>query len=303
MSDIVSIVVAGSINVDYVLRTPHIPLAGETVSGGEFAIFGGGKGANQAVACARLGANTALIGCVGSDAAGRDCTLRFLEEGINRNSIQSCQEFNTGSAMIFVADDGENCIGISAGANAMLGAAAIAEKAPLIASADILLLQLETPIDGINEAVRIAKDNDTTIILNPAPAQPLEAALLAKVDILTPNETEAALLTEMDCNTLADAELCSQRLRDMGPDIVIITLGEAGALINDKGCISTVDAAVVSAIDTVGAGDTFNGALAVALSERKTLQEAAAFATKAAAIAVTRRGAQASIPLRSEISE
>ncbi|MFK8051798.1 MAG: ribokinase [Woeseiaceae bacterium] len=295
------IVVAGSINIDYVLRTPTLPGAGETISGSDFLVVGGGKGANQAVACARLGADTALLGFVGSDAAGRDCLIRLAAENLDKDSLMTAKDKTTGSALIFVAENGENCIGISAGANTMLDASVIESKAPLISQADFLLLQLETPLDGIVAAAKLAKQQGTQVILNPAPAQSLPDDLLANVDILTPNQTEAAELSGMPCMTRDEAAAASNWLIDNGPTTVIITLGEQGALVNDGDTITMVNAPTVDVIDTVAAGDTFNGALAVALSEGQPLIEAARFATRAASLAVTKAGAQPAIPYRRDL--
>lgn len=295
------IVVAGSINVDYALATPRIPLAGETLTGDAFAISRGGKGANQAVACCRLGATTVLIGCVGDDAAGRDTLIALTSEGLITDQVTTVRGQHTGSAVIFVAADGENCIGISAGANAALDESRIRQHAAPIESAHYLLVQLETPLAGVRAAIDIAKAADTQVILNPAPACELDDALLAGVDILTPNQGEAALLSGLPCDDLEQAERASEALIERGAKTVIITLGAHGALVNDGDSCQRVPAPDVEAVDTVAAGDTFSGALAVALVEGQSLLAAVDFANRAAAVAVTRRGAQDAIPRRREV--
>ncbi|MEM7763173.1 MAG: ribokinase [Pseudomonadota bacterium] len=302
MTSTADIVVVGSINVDYVLRVPTLPRPGETLGGDTFSIFGGGKGANQAVACARLGAQTALIACVGDDSAGRERIEALNNDGIDTHGIDAIVNSSTGSAMIFVAANGENCIGISAGANAALDSARVMTHRDTLAAARIILVQLETPLAGVGTAVELAARGDATVILNPAPATQLDAALLGHVDILTPNQSEATALCGLPCADREAADAASEALRALGPQTVIITLGADGAWVNDRGERYHVPAATPERIvDTVAAGDTFNGAMAVALAEGESLPTAVAFANRAAAIAIGRHGAQDSIPFRTEV--
>ncbi|MEN7341396.1 MAG: ribokinase [Pseudomonadota bacterium] len=296
------IVVVGSVNVDYVLTTPRIPKAGETLAGDRFAIHGGGKGANQALACARLGGSTSLIACVGDDNAGRERLIELSESGINTTPVQSVPKTSTGSAVIFVADDGENCIGICAGANNALDTKAVDAHSALIRDAQILLVQLETPDSGINTALETAHAAGLTVILDPAPARVLSDRTLSLVSILTPNQTEASALSGMPCDTEEHARAVSEHLRSKGPETVVITMGEHGALVNHQGDIVRCPAASAGhVVDTVAAGDTFAGALAVGLAEERPLMEAVLFANRAAAISVTRHGAGPSIPHRHEV--
>ncbi|MEL7296064.1 MAG: ribokinase [Pseudomonadota bacterium] len=296
------IAVVGSINVDYVLRVPRLPKPGETLAGETFSVFGGGKGANQAVACARLGAQTALIACVGDDGAGRERIAALANDGVETSSIDAIVDTSTGSAMIFVAASGENCIGISAGANAELDAERISTHRDALAHARIVLVQLETPVAGVRTAVELAADAGATVILNPAPATTIDATVLRHVDLLTPNQSEATALCGLPCNNRDEADAASEALREQGPQTVIITLGADGAWVNERGERYHVPAATPKRIvDTVAAGDTFNGALAVALSEGQALPSAVAFANRAAAIAIGRHGAQDSIPFRTEV--
>lgn len=296
------ITVIGSVNVDYVMRVPSIPRHGETLSGSAFNVTLGGKGANQAVACARLGGDTKFIACVGNDAGGKQAVTAFRRDDISVGAIETVNGVPTGSAMIFVDDKGENCIGINPGANAELDETLVAQCAPLIETAGFLLMQLETPFPALTRAAVIARNSNTTVILNPAPAcDDLPAALLDNVDILTPNETEAARLVGFDVATIDDSKRAAAALHAMGPDIVIVTLGANGALLSERGETTHIPTHAVQTIDTVAAGDTFNGALAVALSEGRALADAVRFANAAATLAVTRRGAQDAIPQRGDV--
>lgn len=296
------ITVIGSVNVDYVMRVPTLPQPGETLAGSDFAVTLGGKGANQAVACARLGGDTHFIACVGDDAGGRQAISAFKNDGINVGAVEIVAGTPTGSAMIFVDDDGENCIGINAGANAHLDEPVIDQCAPLICSAGFVLMQLETPIDALASAAAMAHLAGACVILNPAPAaDTLPTLLLENVDIITPNQTEAARLVNFDVNNIGDAKLAAEALHAMGPAIVIVTLGADGALISHDGNVEHVPTSKVQTVDTVAAGDTFNGALVVALAEGRPLPAAVRFANAAATLTVTRRGAQDAIPTRDEV--
>lgn len=293
--------VLGSINVDYVIRVPYFAQAGETLQGRDFQVAYGGKGANQAVAAARLGANVQFIGAIGDDAIGQTMKQAFTQDGIQTDTVFPVPNQTTGLAMIQVADSGENSIVISAGANADLNDEHVAQYQAEIASADLLLLQLETPLQAVESAIKFAKQSGTKVVLNPAPARPLPANLLAQIDIITPNETETAILTGVKITDEQTACQAATIFHQKGIEIVIITLGANGVYVSDKGQGQMVAGFAVQAIDTTAAGDTFNGGLVTALLEGKPLLEAVQFAQKAAAISVTRQGAQSSIPYRSEL--
>ncbi len=296
------ITVIGSVNVDYVMRVPTIPRYGETVSGSAFDVTLGGKGANQAVACARLGGDTHFVACVGDDTGGEKSVAAFRRDGISVGAIKTVAGLPTGSAMIFVDDNGENCIGINAGANARLDISVIESCLPVIENAGFLLMQLETPLDALTLAASHARQHSVRVILNPAPAvDAVSAGLLANVDILTPNQSEAARLVGFDVASIDDASRAARKLQELGPVTVIVTLGNDGALVLDDDAIEHIPSRPVTALDTVAAGDTFNGALVVALADGKSMHDAVQFANAAGALAVTRRGAQDSIPLRDEV--
>ena len=284
------------------MRVAELPAAGETVLGRDFDIYRGGKGANQAVACARLGARTRFVGCVGDDAAGRDARAAMIADGIDCMHLYN-SDTHTGTALIFVNDAGENSIGVASGANASLSVEHIETIAPMIADSAWLLMQLETPVDSVVAAATIAHDAGVPVALNPAPAgRPLPPSLWSRLSNVTPNETELATLTGHSVATKQDIVTAANRLREFGADTVIVTMGSAGAMIVSNSGVEKVSTDTVTAVDTVGAGDTFNGALLVALSERQSLPDAVRFANAAAAIAVTRRGAQSAIPYRHELS-
>ena len=298
-----SIVVVGSSNTDMIIKVPHLPKPGETILGGEFTKAAGGKGANQAVAAARAGGKVTFIAKVGDDIFGESAVVGFREDKINVDCVLKDPIAPSGVAQIFVAEDGENCIAVASGANANLSVEDIRSSAEKIQSANILLTQLETPIATITEAVKIAKENNLTVVLNPAPAQPLPDNLLSLLSLITPNETEAELLTGIKVVDKASAALASKVLREKGVESVIITLGSKGAFVDNNGEQYIVSGFEVKAVDTTGAGDVFNGALTVALSEKKSFREAVKFANAAAALSVTKLGAQPSIPKISEIGE
>lgn len=284
------------------MRVAELPQPGETLMGQAFNIYRGGKGANQAVACARLGAATRFIACVGDDAAGTDAIDALSADGIDTTPVRRCSEQHTGSALIFVDDAGENCIGVAAGANHSLSTADVDQHDDAIRSSAWLLMQLETPLDTIMQAARIADAAGIPVALNPAPANAaLPAELWPLLNLVTPNRGELASLVGQNVDTDHELIAAAQSLSERGCKRVVITLGAGGAMIVDTHGATHVAGETVRATDTVGAGDTFNGALIVALSENKTLVEAVRFANKAAAIAVTRDGAQAAIPYRREI--
>ena len=298
------IVVVGSINVDLVVRVATLPLPGETVLGGRFASVHGGKGANQAVAAARVGGHTTFVARVGDDSMGRSAINAFQAEGIETDFITVTPECPTGVALILVDAAGENSIAVAGGANDRLSADDIERARPAIEAADVVLLQLEVPLAAVAHAVSIARAAGARVILNPAPACPLPATLLAGVDILTPNETEAETLAARGSDTVpssADTETLAGMLLGLGPRAVVVTLGAAGALVAVAADRTYVPAFPVEPRDTVAAGDVFNGCLAVRLAEGLDLVAATRFAAAAAAISVTREGAQASAPHRDEI--
>lgn len=297
------VLVVGSSNTDMIVRVPRIPRPGETVLGGAFSTAAGGKGANQAVAAARAGGRVTFVARVGADGFG-DRTLADLEAGgIDTRFVLRTAEAPSGIALITVAERGENSISVASGANASLSVADIEAAGEAFASADIVLLQLESPLAAVEAAVRKAGDRGVPVILNPAPARELDDALLAGVSVLTPNEHEAEFLAGIAVRDERDAREAARRLRDRGPRTVVITLGERGVFALSAGFEGHVPAFVVQAVDTTAAGDVFNGVLAVALAEQLALPAALRFAQAAAAISVTRLGAQPSAPTRAEIEK
>jgi len=298
------IVVVGSTNTDMVVRADHIPAPGETILGGTFFMNPGGKGANQAVAAARLGGNVTFICKTGQDIFGKDTLQLFQKEGINTESIISDSQYPSGVALITVSKDAENSIVVAPGANAALRKEEIEKvRTTIIEKADIVLMQLEIPMEVVEYTALLAHSKNIKVILNPAPACRLSEELLKNVDIITPNETEAALLTGVEVTDIETAKEAAKQLFEKGVKTVIITLGSKGALVYNKNEFNLVPAQKVEAVDTTAAGDVFNGALAAALTEDKNMLEAVEFACKASAISVTRFGAQASAPYKNEIDK
>ena len=295
------VVVVGSSNTDMVLRVPRIPRPGETMIGRDFAMAGGGKGANQAVAAARAGGRVAFVARVGDDIFGERALAGFAADGIDTRFVLRTPGAASGVALIDVDDRGENSISVASGANACLAVADVERAAPAIAGADVVLVQLESPLETIEAVLRTAGEAGVPVVLNPAPARPLEDGLLARVSVLTPNEHEAATLTGLPVESQYDARKAATRLRARGPGTVIVTLGDRGIYASAPGFEGFVPAFRVGAVDTTAAGDVFNGALAVALGEKRPLGDALRFAQAAAAISVTRPGAQPSAPNRAEI--
>jgi ribokinase len=293
------IVVLGSVNADLALRCERLPRPGETVHGEDFQTVPGGKGANQAVAAARLGGRVEFIGCVGDDAFGAAARATLVREGVGTAGLRTRAGVPTGVAMILVERSGQNSIALAAGANASVDAALVDDAAATIACASLLVCQLETPLAAVQHAIGIARRHGVPVLLNPAPAQPLAPALLSEVDILVPNESEAALLLAAPSGAL-DAAAAAAALRGHNAATVIVTLGGEGVCIADERGTRRWPAPRVQAVDTTGAGDTFIGAFAVARQEGLGTDDAVRFAQRAAALSVTRAGAMASMPTRAE---
>jgi ribokinase len=296
-----SIVIIGSSNTDMVVRSAHLPQPGETILGGTFFMNPGGKGANQAVAAARLGGNVSLVAKVGNDIFGRQAVKLFVEEGIDTAAILVDKVLPSGVALITVDDKAENCIVVAPGSNAALAPADVKQYQQKIETASIVLMQLEIPVETVTYAANTAYNKKLKVILNPAPACTLPDDLLKHISIITPNEKEAAMLTGIPVTDIPTAEEAALCLHEKGIETVIITMGAKGALVFHQNEFTLTEAPVVKAVDTTAAGDVFNGALAVALSEGKSMKDAASFACRAASIAVTRLGAQASAPYRKEL--
>jgi len=294
------IVVIGSSNTDMIIISPHLPGPGETVLGGSFTIVQGGKGANQAVASARAGGDVVFISCVGDDSFGQNSIAELTREGIDTSYVKIIKNVPSGIAMINVAETGENSISVAPGANSQLLPADIIKAEHSIKDADIVLMQLEIPIDTVATASKIAHKYKVPVILNPAPACRLSDEILSHVDIITPNESEAALLADMKATDINFSDM-ARTLKESGPGTVIITLGENGAFYFHDELEKHVDGYKVNVVDTTVAGDTFNGYLAVSLAQGDELEFAVKMANKAASLSVTRLGAQPSIPYIDEV--
>jgi ribokinase len=295
------ILVIGSSNTDMVIKTNNFPVPGETILGGRFLMNAGGKGANQAVAAARLGGMVTFVGKIGDDIFGKQAVQQLEDEGINVNFVAVDPENPSGVAMITVDRKAENTIVVAPGSNGTLSPEDFNKALSELHDAEFVLMQLEIPIPTVEYVARIEVQKQKKVILNPAPAAELSDELLQNLYIITPNETEAELLTQIKVSDEKSALKAAEALHEKGVEIVIITMGAAGAFLLINGESEIIQSPKVEAVDTTAAGDTFNGALAVALSEGKTIQESIAFANKAAAISVTRIGAQSSVPYRNEI--
>ena len=290
------VVVIGSSNTDMTIKGDRLPKPGETVLGGEFRMGPGGKGANQAVAAQRLGADVSFICKVGRDIFGDNAISGYQKEGIDCSRILRSDKAS-GTALILVDGNAENCIAVAPGANADLTPEDLDSVADVIRSADYLILQLEIPVESVLRAAKIAHEAGVYVILNPAPACHLPDELFGYISLITPNQTESALLSGVEDNLDAAVE----RLMQLGVKDVVVTLGSKGSLVISEGAKTLVPSLKVKAVDTTAAGDTFCGALCVALSEGCSLVDAAGFATKASALTVQKMGAQDSIPFRSDI--
>lgn len=294
------VVVLGSVNADLVLRCSHMPIPGQTVHGRDFQTLPGGKGANQAVAAARLGASVSFIGCVGDDAFGHQARQLLEAEGIDTQHLHSVAGTPTGVAMILVDDAGQNSIALAAGANAALSIAQVDAARATIQGAGLLICQLECPLPVVQHGIALAHAAGVPVLLNPAPVQPLPAALLALVDVLVPNESEAAALIGLAAGAASDSTAAA-RLRALGPRTVIVTLGARGVELASDAVDAHIAAPVVRAVDTTGAGDTFIGAYAAAWCDGASVSASIDYAQRAAAISVTKAGAIAAMPRRDEL--
>ncbi|HXF85561.1 MAG TPA: ribokinase [Anaerolineales bacterium] len=292
------ILVAGSLNADLVVRAPRFPQPGETLSGEDLQIIPGGKGANQAVAAARLGAKVSMLGCVGKDRFG-DFLLDTLKTNGVETSLVRRDDASTGTAIILVDANGQNSIVLSAGANGKVSPSDVEHAS--FATFSLLLLQLEIPVPTVLSAARRAKENNVRVILNPAPARELPAELITLADYLVPNESELALLSGMRVDDIPSAEKAARSLLSRGANQVIVTLGDKGALLVNHTQTLHVKAYSVKAVDTTAAGDAFIGGMAYSLLQNKPLEEALRYGCACGALAVTKFGAQPSLPSRDEV--
>ena len=296
------IIVVGSLNMDLVMRTPRVPVGGETLNGHEFSTLPGGKGANQAVACARLGSKVGMIGQVGADSFGDTLRDGLRTDGIDVSGVKKTASAGTGVAMILVEDIGQNRIVLAAGANGTLSPVDIEAQSTVIEDAAMLVVQLEVPLPVVQRAIAIAHAAGVPVLLNPAPAAPLPEDIWPLIDILVPNESEASLLAETNVSDATSAFAAARIFRQRGVGCVLVTLGEQGVAVIDDTGERHIPAQIVKAVDTTAAGDTFIGGLTAGLIEGMSLDQAVALGQKASALCVTRRGAQPSIPYRQELS-
>lgn len=300
-----NIVVIGSSNTDMVVKTSHLPAGGETVLGGGFFMNAGGKGANQAVAAARYGNRVVFVAKTGDDMFGSQVRESMKQDNIVTDYVFLDKEHPSGVALITINSEAENCIVVAPGANAHLTPADIDTATDEIRGADMVLMQLETPVATVAYAAQMAADAGVRVILNPAPApiEPLSEDLLKNLFLITPNKSEASRISGIDIKDMASAQRAAKAIYDMGPKNVIVTLGKDGSLVYDGAMFMRVEAVKVDAVDTTAAGDTYNGVLASVLAEGRTLIDAAHEASVAAAISVTRMGAQPAAPTREEIMQ
>ncbi len=296
------VVVVGSTNWDIAMYLPTLPVAGETVAGGKLQTGLGGKGANQAVAAHLAGgAQTTFISCIGDDDIGRSVQQVLSRVGLSLAHVSVIADAGTGSALIFVDAEGENCIGIASGANASVTPEFLQSKSDLLQDAEIVLLQLEIPMETVLAVAGYCAESKAQLVLNPAPAQTLPPELLSRIDILTPNRVELAQISGMEVNSLEQVELAALDLCNKGVGFVVTTLGAEGSLIVAGNRLTHVPAHLVEAIDTTAAGDVFNGTMAAELAQGSSIEKSVRVAAIASALSVTRRGAIASIPARAEV--
>ena len=292
----------GSSNMDLVVKSPRIPAVGETILGRDFIMTPGGKGANQAVAAAKLGAEVYFIAKLGEDVFAEQSLNNFKKEGVNTKYVIQTEEAPSGVALITVDDAGNNVIVVAPGANQMLSLGDVRKAESDIASSGALVAQLEIPLETVEFAARLANDSGVPFILDPAPAQKLSPELLKMVDVLTPNETEAQILTGIEVTSNRDsARTAAKKLLEYGVKSVILTMGAKGFLLANDDRMESVPAVKVDAVDATAAGDAFTGSLAVGLAQGKTLPDAALFANQVAALSVTKMGAQSSMPAKEEV--
>ena len=297
------IVVVGSLNMDLIVRSPHIPIPGETVLGNAFGTAAGGKGANQAVAASRLGAQVTMVGCVGTDNYGQVLVDGLQADRVDTRFIRRDPINSTGVALITVDDEGENSIVVVSGANWYLTPVDVELATEELAMADVLLLQLETPLDVIEQAARIANDHHVPVILNPAPARALPSELLGRVTYLVPNEGEASLLSGLPVTDLASAGKAAEHLRQQGVEVVILTRGNQGAYVSGVPKSFAVPAFPVKPVDTTAAGDAFVAGLAFGIASKQPIQEAVRIAAATGALATTKVGAQPSLPSADQVDQ
>ena len=295
------ITVIGSSNTDMVIKTSKLPVPGETILGGDFLMNPGGKGANQAVAAARLGGNVNFITKTGNDIFGKQALQLFEKEGIHTNFSATDPDHPSGVALIMVDEHGENCISVALGSNGYLNSIDIDKAKEQIIASELVLMQLEIPLSTVEYVAEIARATGVKVMLNPAPAQELSAKLLKSVYLLTPNESEAEILSGVKVKDEASASKAATIIKSKGVQHVIITMGSMGSFVSTDSEELMISAPIVQAVDTTAAGDTFNGALVAAMAENKSIMDAVKFATKAASMSVTKMGAQASIPYRKDI--
>lgn len=297
------VVVVGSSNTDMVTKLERLPIPGETLIAKGFIMAAGGKGANQAVATARLGGEVTFVARVGTDIFGEQAVQNFQKEGIITDFIVKDNENPSGVALIFVDQEGENCIAVASGANSKLSPEDVTAAKEKIKDAKVLLLQLETPLETVRYAARLASEAGAKVILNPAPARELDEALLNLITILTPNESETELLTGVKVEDERSAKEAAEILRKKGVANLIITMGTKGSFLVTEEQAILIPTKKVKAVDTTAAGDAFNGALAYAIAEQKPLEEAVRFANLTGAFSATKLGAQPSMPTLDELHQ
>jgi ribokinase len=299
----IPIYVIGSSNTDMVVKAEKLPMPGETIMGRNFLMNPGGKGANQAVAAARLGSNVTFVAKVGNDLFGRQALQQFQRESINTSFVTMDSEHPSGVALIGVDAKGENSIMVAPGSNSYLDINVVEKALESIEGPAILLMQLEIPIPTVEFAIEKGNSKGWKVILNPAPVAPVNPRVLQHLFLITPNEFEAEMLTGIRVTDLNTAEQAAKKLHQLGVPNIVLTLGPRGAYLHTQSIAKLVPAPSVTAVDTTAAGDCFNGALAVGLAEGLEIDKAVSFACKAASISVTRMGAQSSLPSRKEVNE